>query len=229
MCWPIRSLTEGRGHDARQHRLAVFGGAGGQHACSIARRLGIKTVVIHRYSSILSAYGMALADVVEEAFEPSAEIFNPESLTRITARLGALQDKVSVELVKQGFSEKSLRFEHYLNMRYADTGTALMIRKPLDGDYEKAFLDRHLTEFTFIVPGRPIVVDDIRVRGVADHNTQINCTGLRHQLLASQSRKDSVSVPKPRETTTAYFEGSGKTPTPVYTPKDLPESSTISV
>lgn len=43
-------------------RLASFGGAGGQHACEIAKLLGIKTIVIHRYSSILSAYGLALAD-----------------------------------------------------------------------------------------------------------------------------------------------------------------------
>src|SRR6266702_3830243 len=42
--------------------LASFGGAGGQHACEIASLLGIKTVLIHRYSSILSAYGLALAD-----------------------------------------------------------------------------------------------------------------------------------------------------------------------
>lgn len=43
-------------------RLASFGGAGGQHACEIAHTLGISTVLIHRYSSILSAYGLALAD-----------------------------------------------------------------------------------------------------------------------------------------------------------------------
>jgi N-methylhydantoinase A/oxoprolinase/acetone carboxylase beta subunit len=43
-------------------RLASFGGAGGQHACEIAKLLGINTILIHRYSSILSAYGLALAD-----------------------------------------------------------------------------------------------------------------------------------------------------------------------
>jgi len=40
------------------HHLSVFGGAGGQHACDIATNLGIQTVIIHKYSSILSAYGM---------------------------------------------------------------------------------------------------------------------------------------------------------------------------
>lgn len=62
MCRPIRALTQARGHDTSRHVLACFGGAGGQHACAIARSLGMKTVLIHRYSGILSAYGMALAD-----------------------------------------------------------------------------------------------------------------------------------------------------------------------
>lgn len=57
------------------HVLACFGGAGGQHACAIARSLGMGTVFVHKYAGILSAYGMALADVVEEAQEPSIEAY----------------------------------------------------------------------------------------------------------------------------------------------------------
>jgi len=33
MCRPIRALTEAKGHRTSEHDLAVFGGAGGQHAC----------------------------------------------------------------------------------------------------------------------------------------------------------------------------------------------------
>ena len=49
MCRPIRALTEARGHDTSRHVLACFGGAGGQHACSIARSLGMSSVFIHRW------------------------------------------------------------------------------------------------------------------------------------------------------------------------------------
>lgn len=62
MARPIRTLTEARGFATSKHILASFGGAGGQHACEIAESLGITRVLIHRYSSILSAYGLALAD-----------------------------------------------------------------------------------------------------------------------------------------------------------------------
>lgn len=60
MCRPIRSLTEARGFEIDLHNLAVFGGAGGQHACGIAENLGISRVVMHKYSSLLSAYGKTL-------------------------------------------------------------------------------------------------------------------------------------------------------------------------
>lgn len=67
MCRPIRSITEAKGHDASTHILACFGGAGAQHACAIARSLGMKKVFIHRFAGILSAYGLGLADVVVES------------------------------------------------------------------------------------------------------------------------------------------------------------------
>lgn len=66
MCRPIRALTQMKGYDVAAHALACFGGAGGQHACAIARTLGMQTIFIHRYSGILSAVGIGLADVVAE-------------------------------------------------------------------------------------------------------------------------------------------------------------------
>ena len=48
MTRPIRSLTEAKGHDTSTHRLATFGGAGGQHAVAIAESLGIRQNLVHR-------------------------------------------------------------------------------------------------------------------------------------------------------------------------------------
>ncbi|CBI30581.3 unnamed protein product, partial [Vitis vinifera] len=76
MCRPIRQLTEMKGHETRNHALACFGGAGPQHACAIARSLGMKEVLIHRFCGILSAYGMGLADVIEEAQEPYSAVYD---------------------------------------------------------------------------------------------------------------------------------------------------------
>lgn len=172
MCRPIRSLTEGKGYSISDHRLGVFGGAGGQHACDIAAKLGITTVVIHKYSSILSAYGMALANVVNEAQEPTNEIYGIKSKARLDQRIESLKTKVAAQLRKEGIFENDIQFESYLNMRYQGTETAIMILRPEDGDYEAEFLKTHMREFSFVFPeGRPILVDDARVRGIGCSGT----------------------------------------------------------
>ena len=55
MCRPIRNLTQARGFDCRKHVLSVFGGAGGQHACSVADALKMDTISLHKYAIILYA------------------------------------------------------------------------------------------------------------------------------------------------------------------------------
>ena len=59
----IKKISVARGYDVTRYALACFGGAGGQHACMIADRLGMETVHIHPLSGVLSAYGMGLADI----------------------------------------------------------------------------------------------------------------------------------------------------------------------
>jgi len=62
MCRAMKKISVSRGYDIRDHALVCFGGAAPQHACDIARILGIKTIVLHPLSSVLSAYGIAVAD-----------------------------------------------------------------------------------------------------------------------------------------------------------------------
>src|SRR5215472_10065446 len=54
----IKKISVERGYDVTRYALNCFGGAGGQHACLVADALGMTTVVIHPFSSLLSAYGM---------------------------------------------------------------------------------------------------------------------------------------------------------------------------
>jgi 5-oxoprolinase (ATP-hydrolysing) len=82
MCRPIRNLTQMKGFDITTHILACFGGAGPQHACSMAKALGMSQVFVHRYGGVLSAYGLTLADAVHEVQEPTAEVYQ----NRLSAR-----------------------------------------------------------------------------------------------------------------------------------------------
>lgn len=75
-------IFKAKGYDTSRHVLACFGGAGGQHACAIARSLGMTKVRVHKYAGILSAYGMALADVVHEAQEPCSLKYSEGTLCK---------------------------------------------------------------------------------------------------------------------------------------------------
>lgn len=167
MSRPIRALTEARGFETGQHNLATFGGAGGQHACEIAKKLGIRRIVIHKYSSILSAYGMALAQVVQEAQEPSSEVLSEESLGRLMVRMQDLKAKVTEGLLSQGIQEEAIEHEQYLNLRYQGTDTNFMMKAPADGDWRSALEREHLRELSFVFPrDKKVQIDDVRVRGV---------------------------------------------------------------
>ncbi|GFR70176.1 5-oxoprolinase-like [Elysia marginata] len=175
MCRPIRALTQAKGYDTSKHILACFGGAGGQHACAIARSLGMKEVFIHRYSGILSAYGMALADVVYEAQEPCAFTYLEENFQQINKRIKALEEECRTALKLQGFEGGQIETQPFLHLRYQGTDCALMCSSHSAtqqdatssyGDFLKAFLTRYQTEFGFTLEGRDICVDDIRVRSV---------------------------------------------------------------
>ncbi|PVH93345.1 hypothetical protein DM02DRAFT_662054 [Periconia macrospinosa] len=192
-------------YEIGKHYLSVFGGAGGQHACEIASKLGISTAIIHKYSSILSAYGMALADVVQEAQEPVNAIYAGSAINDLDARLNNLRSGVKQALVAQNIHEDDIYYEEYLNMRYQGTETAMMILRPSRGDFKEAFLEQHLREFNFVFPeNRSILIDDIRTNFAAVEPKSIE-----------------------REVKT-YFTGVGLISTPVYLLEKLEPGTTVS-
>ena len=223
MARPIRTLTEARGHDTSSHRLATFGGAGGQHACAIAESLGISQILIHRYSSLLSAHGMALADVVHEVQEPSSDIFSKQVQNKVTQKLEKMQSVASKVLEGQGFSEELISFEVYLNMRYQGTDTSLMIIKPKDDwDFGKKFIEDHENEFGFTLPEREIVVDDLRVRAIGKSDQKQEKT-VDEQLKGLKLHKVKS---KPHSVQHVYFEN-GRLDTSIYQLKSLSTGDTI--
>ncbi|KAH9927645.1 5-oxoprolinase [Fomitopsis serialis] len=219
MARPIRALTEARGYALSKHILASFGGAGGQHACEIAQLLGIKTILIHRYSSILSAYGLALADRVYELQQPSSTFYTPENRGTLIARLDKLNADVREELARQGFEGEHVHTERMLNMRFEGTDTALMVlpdAKDGDGheDFEAAFKRVYKTEFGFLLDSKSVIVDDIKVRGIGK---TFDSLGESVYAEVAKMATQSVDAKKADTTWSVYFDRVGRVKdTPVY-------------
>lgn len=230
MTRPIRSLTEAKGHDTSQHRLATFGGAGGQHAVAIAESLGIRQILLHRYSSVLSAYGMALADVVDESQVPESKTWTDDGgvVEELKKTLNGLKDKSTRKLKDQGFSDDSIVFEEYLNMRYRGTESALMIVRPSEEEakkefngndfaFGKAFIKQHEQEFGFTLPDRDIIVDDVRARGIGKSFEGLDKTV---DMQLKEIKPKDVGEGKRYGASQVYFEG-GRQKTPIYKLENL--------
>lgn len=214
MCRPIRQLTEMKGHDTKSHALACFGGAGPQHACAIARSLGMKEVLIHKFCGILSAYGMGLANVVEEMQEPYSAVYEAESIVEVSQREAVLLRQVKQKLQNQGFKEERISIETYLNLRYEGTDTAIMVKRQIteDGkpcDYATEFVKLFQQEYGFKLLNRKIVICDVRARGIGVTN-----------ILKPWALEPASSSPKVDGYYRVYF-GNGWQETPLYKLENL--------
>ncbi|SCV69133.1 BQ2448_2153 [Microbotryum intermedium] len=239
MCRPIRSLTEARGYDTSKHVLSCFGGAGGQHACAIASTLGISTILIHHYSSILSAYGMALAERVVESQEPSSEQWSTTGASeRLESRLKDLGRQAHRELSNQGFPDERIEIHPYLHMRYNGTDSALMIHRPEDEerDYAKAFAQAYEQEFGFSMNAE-ITIDDVRVRGVGKSFDSLGPSvwdelkSLEFKQIGAGKKEagatESSSDNKRDETASVYFESQGRVDVPVFSLDQLDKGDLV--
>ncbi len=103
----IREESVLRGYDVRTHALVAFGGAGPQHACAVARALGVTKVVVPRLASVLSAWGIAGAREAEEHVFPMLRALDVHGLREAGRRAhmiwaGDLQARVTLELRVRG-------------------------------------------------------------------------------------------------------------------------------
>ncbi|MDH3330656.1 MAG: hydantoinase B/oxoprolinase family protein, partial [Desulfobulbaceae bacterium] len=208
MVRPIREVSIIRGFNVREHILACFGGAGGQHAAAIARKLGIRQIYIHRDAGILSALGIGAADVILDRQEPAGAAVFEQTIDGLLDRLRHLARKTKAELTDKGYKRSSITCIGYLNLRYKGTDTAFMIPEPEDNNYRKAMSDRYNQEFGFDLKDRELLVDDIRIRAVA--------------AIPFEEKRNRIK-PEPgeaKEKVQCYFAG-GWRETPVYLLDDL--------
>ncbi|MEX0751994.1 MAG: hydantoinase B/oxoprolinase family protein, partial [Xanthobacteraceae bacterium] len=123
----IKKISVQRGYDVTRYALNCFGGAGGQHACLVADALGMTTVLIHPFSSLLSAFGMGLADIRatrQQAIEEPLGARAQAAIKKIAAQLGK---DAKNEVASQGVPPAKIKILVRAHIRYAGTDTALEI------------------------------------------------------------------------------------------------------
>ena len=160
----IRVVSVERGHDPRQFALLAFGGAGGMHACEIARRLEIRTVVVPRLAGVLSAFGMLVADVRRDysvSVLRAAAGLSSRDVDALTAPLVTLAQR---ELAEEGFDAGRRVIERLLDVRYV--GQSYEITVPFSPRFRQEFDRQHSKMYGYADPARPAEVVAARVKAV---------------------------------------------------------------
>ena len=191
----IRVVSLGRGHDPRGFALLAFGGAGGMHACEIAERLEIGTVVIPRHAGVLSALGMLMADVTKDY---SASVLKPAdavSAAELDRHLARLVDRARGDLQTEGFDPRQHHIVRSIDVRYV--GQSYELTVPHGPGFRRAFDRLHERRYGYADPSRPTEV--VHVRVVA--------SGLTARPALPFRRPSRSFRPKPAQTRTGRFAG----------------------
>jgi 5-oxoprolinase (ATP-hydrolysing) len=209
----IKKISVQRGYDVTRYALNCFGGAGGQHACLVADALGMTSVLIHPFSSLLSAYGMGLADIrsvrqqaVEEPFTDRVR----EELWKVALTLS--RDTIA-EVLSQGVAADRIGVHVRAHIRYAGTDTALIVdagtfhpssmgrgRSGKGGlsptKIRTAFERAHKARFGFIDRTKSLVLEAVSVEAVGG--------GARFKEQAQKTTRAKLPAPARR---TRFFSG----------------------
>ncbi|WP_150286832.1 hydantoinase B/oxoprolinase family protein [Rhabdaerophilum calidifontis] len=165
----IKKISVERGYDVTRYALNCFGGAGGQHACLVADQLGMREILIHPFSGLLSAYGMGLAAIRATRQMAVEAPLAGDVGARVAAAAAGIGAEALAEVAGQGVAPEAIRLVTALHLRYAGTDS------PIDivwnaGDGPQALRARfeaaHRARFGFTDSAKSVVIEAISVEAV---------------------------------------------------------------
>ncbi|MCF8478254.1 MAG: hydantoinase B/oxoprolinase family protein, partial [Pseudolabrys sp.] len=193
----IKKISVQRGYDVTRYALNCFGGAGGQHACLVADSLGMTKVLIHPFSSLLSAYGMGLADI-RATREQAIELpYGAKALAAIKKTGTALGKDVKKEVAGQGVPAARIKVIQRAHIRYAGTDTALVVEAGPLPAMQRAFEKAHKAQFGFIDRNKQLVIEAVSVEAI----------GGGAKFTEKAARRSSDKLPTPARRTRFYSAG----------------------
>ncbi len=129
MAQAIRTVSIARGYAPEQYLLVSFGGAGSQHACSIADSLGMKTILIHPEAGVLSAVGIRHAEITHQCQQGIYKTFNDALLADISGSIQQLTRQAIKAVTEANVLEHCIEVTISSEIRF--TGVDQAIEVPL--------------------------------------------------------------------------------------------------
>jgi N-methylhydantoinase A len=174
----VRHVTVARGLDPGDFALCVFGGAGAIHAGALAPDLGIRTILVPKVASVLSALGNLMSDfriVKLQSFVRRVDDLQVDELNEAFAKL---LDSAQADLGHQAKVRETIS-KRWLAMRYRGQTHEVLVpirsrtRRVTELNLQAATTEFHAIHeqlYSFQLPGHPTEVLDLRLElvGVRD-------------------------------------------------------------
>jgi 5-oxoprolinase (ATP-hydrolysing) len=159
----IRGISLRRGYDPAEHALVAFGGAGGQHACGVAARLGIRTVLVPPDAGLLSALGIGHAPLERFA---ERQVLRPleEAGPEVARWMAEMGEEAAAAVAREGVAPDEVEVRRRIvGLRYAGQDAALAVEWEPGVPLREAFEDRYATLYGHRPERRPVELESLRV------------------------------------------------------------------
>ncbi len=167
----IRAVSLERGYDPRRFVLVPFGGAGPMHACELAEELGIPKVLVPTYPGILSALGVAIANIVKDYSRTVMLRGEDVSRRRLDEEYHGMEGLAREELRHEGLAVDRMGALRFLDVRYVGQSFELTIDYPppanrdnLPKSISDLFYKAHLQRFGYADRREPVEIVSLRLK-----------------------------------------------------------------
>lgn len=160
----IKVISVERGHDPRTCALVAFGGAGGLHACRLARSLNMRKVIMPEHPGLLSAFGMIHSPqakfLSQTRIVPMHQLREDDvAKAQVLADFDALRQQVRDVLDVEDIHHRWLAALRYVGQSFTlelDITPAILTSTDGLASLEVAFTQKHQQEFGWVAEGRAI-------------------------------------------------------------------------
>jgi N-methylhydantoinase A len=216
----IRAVSIERGRDPRDYALCAFGGNGPVFACTLAKELGMRRVLVPPSPGLFSAFGLLYAEVEHHYGRTFRRLLRGLDLELLNGAWDAMERDARGELLAEGFAGDRVAIRRLASLHYQGQTFDLTVPVP-DGPLgpsdvaaiEEAFGREHERTYGHRAgEDEPVELTEIRIvaRGIAER-----AVTPRGPELA----KTEAGAPRMRS---AYFAPDvGWLDTPVLTRADL--------
>ena len=158
------------GKDPRTYALLSTGGAGPVHAAHVARKLGLRRLIVPRAAGVASALGLLVAPARVDRVATVAREMGDIVWSDLEATFARLEAEARHVVAGTGLDAAAARIERLADIRYVGQASELVVALP-SGPYgpeakprlEAAFEAAYRAAFTRTPPSTPVEIINVRV------------------------------------------------------------------